>query len=323
MPVAHPALPSRGGDFLFELDFHRGGKANTWHIDVTFVQAYPFASILRAVTIPEAGGDDTVWSNTAAAYSALSEPLRALADSLWAVHSSEYDYAANQTIRKPEEAAIFKAVFVSTVYEAEHSVVRVHLETGERTLLVGRARRPWLLAHRTARSTGRGAAPCPRQGFSSKTRSRPYHPKACPDEGGREDRFVRRNPYVARTCKTEPGTGAGAVDHRDGRLGHFVQRSCHVRKPVLHLRVPELCRGRLRGGEHHTDVTRDRSIEMRPVNLQLRLGICESEPSVLKIKDRLSKGLAILHERKRLVEGPLRCRLCLDRNAQRFEEAAT
>ncbi len=60
--------------------------ANQWHTDVTFVDAYPLASILRAIKLPSKGGD-TVWANTAAAYEHLPEPLRELADKLWALHT--------------------------------------------------------------------------------------------------------------------------------------------------------------------------------------------------------------------------------------------
>lgn len=135
-PVAHPTVPSRGGDFLFELDSHIGGRANHWHTDVTFVDGYPFASILRAVTIPAAGGD-TVWANTAAAYQNLPEELRLLADRLRAIHSNAYDYAAQRPEASEREINLHKHIFASTVYEVEHPVVRVHPESGERSLLLG------------------------------------------------------------------------------------------------------------------------------------------------------------------------------------------
>ncbi len=60
---------------------------------MTFVDAYPKFSVLRGAVIPPAGGD-TIWSNTHAAYESLPEPLKLLADTLWAVHSNVYDYAA-------------------------------------------------------------------------------------------------------------------------------------------------------------------------------------------------------------------------------------
>ena len=136
-PVAHPTVPVReGSSYLLELDSRRGGRANSWHTDVTFVEAYPKASILRAVEIPEAGGD-TVWANTAAAYNDLSPELKILADSLRAVHTNLYDYAAAKTEATPEQVKRYLEVFASTVYETEHPVVRIHPETGEKTLVLG------------------------------------------------------------------------------------------------------------------------------------------------------------------------------------------
>lgn len=82
-------------------------------------------------------GGNTLWANTATAYSHLPEPLRALADSLRAVHSNEYDYAALKPDALPEALAQYREVFTSTKFLTEHPVVRVHPETGERTLLLG------------------------------------------------------------------------------------------------------------------------------------------------------------------------------------------
>lgn len=136
-PVAHPTVPVvKGTSFVHELDSRYGGRANSWHTDVTFVDAYPKASILRAVTIPEAGGD-TVWANAVAAYNDLSPDLRALADKLWALHTNEYDYQASKPNASKEDLKYFEEIFTSTVYETEHPVVRVHPETGERALLLG------------------------------------------------------------------------------------------------------------------------------------------------------------------------------------------
>lgn len=134
-PFEHPTVPSRG-NFLFELDSHHGARANHWHTDITFVPAYPFASILRAVKIPPAGGD-TVWANTAAAYDDLPDTLRQIADGLRAIHTNDYDYAAARPNATEEQQRIFKAIFASTVYETEHPVVRIHPESGERNLLLG------------------------------------------------------------------------------------------------------------------------------------------------------------------------------------------
>ncbi|WP_322069127.1 TauD/TfdA dioxygenase family protein [Paraburkholderia bannensis] len=143
-PVAHPTVPVREGtEYLLELDSLHGGRANSWHTDVTFVDAYPKASILRGVTNPEVGGD-TVWANTATAYDDLPDSLKTLAEQLWAVHSNDYDYAAaasyaRNTLTEQAKAAYerYREVFVSTRYETEHPLVRVHPESGEKTLVLG------------------------------------------------------------------------------------------------------------------------------------------------------------------------------------------
>ncbi|MGF6291015.1 TauD/TfdA dioxygenase family protein [Paraburkholderia youngii] len=140
--VAHPTVPSPEGTALFELDASKGGgRADSWHTDVTFVDAFPKISILRGVKIPAYGGD-TVWANTAVAYERLPEDLKRLADSLWAVHTNDYDYGAERIAGTDTQSAAARLahhqnVFVSTVYEAEHPIVHVHPVSGERALLLG------------------------------------------------------------------------------------------------------------------------------------------------------------------------------------------
>lgn len=136
-PLAHPTVPVRPGtNYILELHSQHGGRANSWHTDVTFLDAYPSASILRAVTVPRAGGD-TVWANTASAYADLPEPLRVLADTLWATHSNDYDYASSHADAGDDAVKRHKKVFASTVYESVHPVVHIHPESGEPNLLLG------------------------------------------------------------------------------------------------------------------------------------------------------------------------------------------
>ncbi|MEX3021421.1 TauD/TfdA dioxygenase family protein [Kluyvera sp. STS39-E] len=135
--VAHPTVPSPEGTRLFELDASKGGgRADSWHTDVTFVDAFPKISILRGVTIPEYGGD-TVWANTARAYEQLPETLKRFVDTLHAVHSNDYDYGAERVVVETQRLAHHQKVFVSSVWEAEHPVVHVHPVSGERALLLG------------------------------------------------------------------------------------------------------------------------------------------------------------------------------------------
>ncbi|GAA2361101.1 TauD/TfdA family dioxygenase [Streptomyces cuspidosporus] len=114
----HPFLPKvEGHPEIVVLDADQGAKADEWHIDVTFRPNPPVASILHLITCPEAGGD-TMWSNQYLAYETLSEPLRDLLDGLTAVH----------VLNTPQTGE----------HRAEHPVVRVHPETGRRSLYVTR-----------------------------------------------------------------------------------------------------------------------------------------------------------------------------------------
>src|ERR1700690_1108594 len=138
----HPTVPGEAaGPHVLALDAQRGGgKANAWHTDVTFVDRPPALSFLRAVTLPPYGGD-TAWANTAAAYQSLAPDLRELAQRLWALHSNDYDYAGARGGgvggASARDQEYHRDVFLSTVYETEHPVVRVHPSTGERALLLG------------------------------------------------------------------------------------------------------------------------------------------------------------------------------------------
>ncbi|OZM72261.1 taurine dioxygenase [Amycolatopsis antarctica] len=115
----HPFLPKLDGhDEIVVLDSEQGAKADVWHTDVTFSASPPLASILQIIECPPAGGD-TMWSNQYLAYESLSEPLRELLDGLTAVHVFAHP------------AGTFRS-------EAEHPVVRIHPETGRRSLYVNR-----------------------------------------------------------------------------------------------------------------------------------------------------------------------------------------
>ncbi len=115
----HPFLPKLDGhDEIVLLDSDQGAKADVWHTDVTFSQTPPIASVLQIVQGPEVGGD-TMWSNQYLAYEALSAPLRELLDGLTALHVFEHPNGSYRS-------------------EAEHPVVRVHPDTGRRSLYVNR-----------------------------------------------------------------------------------------------------------------------------------------------------------------------------------------
>ena len=135
LTTAHPTVAAvDGAPNVLPVDSERG-RANHWHTDVTFVLNPPQASTLRSITIPPYGGE-TLIASSAAAYRDLPAPLRALADTLWAEHTNDYDYAVPDE-QIDEEQAAQRAQFTSIKFRTAHPVVRVHPLTGERGLFIG------------------------------------------------------------------------------------------------------------------------------------------------------------------------------------------
>jgi len=138
-PIGHPAasaLAAKHMPVITPIDSEYG-KATRWHTDVTFAANYPAASILRAVTLPTYGGS-TLWASTAAAYQDLPEPLKHLAENLWALHTNRYDYVSTEAVMSMSDTQrAFRQAFEKPDFRTEHPVVRVHPETGERALLAG------------------------------------------------------------------------------------------------------------------------------------------------------------------------------------------
>lgn len=136
-PLAHPTVPvAEGSKFLLELNSKEGEAASLWHTDITFLPAFPAASILRALVIPPAGGD-TLWANGVTAYEGLPPALKALVADLRAIHTNAYDYAASRPEATSDQVRRHREVFASTVYETEHPVVHIHPVSGEKSLLLG------------------------------------------------------------------------------------------------------------------------------------------------------------------------------------------
>ncbi|MFE9681687.1 TauD/TfdA dioxygenase family protein [Streptomyces sp. NPDC006285] len=136
LTTAHPTVPAvPGAPNVLPVDSERRRAANNWHTDVTFVLNPPQASTLRSITLPPYGGE-TLIASSAAAYRDLPEPLRLLADTLWAEHTNDYDYAVPEE-EIDEAQAAQRAQFTSIKYRTAHPVVRVHPLTGERGLFIG------------------------------------------------------------------------------------------------------------------------------------------------------------------------------------------
>jgi taurine dioxygenase len=134
---SHPVVPGLDTEFpeIYVLDSHDGGKSPVWHTDVTFTTTPPLGSVLRAVSLPPTGGD-TCWTDLEAAYLVLSPALRDLADRLTAVHDGRAEFDEFLRERRGGEGNLWEGKQVRSLDPVTHPVVRVHPETGRRSLFV-------------------------------------------------------------------------------------------------------------------------------------------------------------------------------------------
>jgi alkyl sulfatase len=131
LTIRKTLLPDGACDPVDQLD---GGDVSSADV---FNAAHPAISVLRGAATPPFGGE-IAWSNTAAAYLDLPDPLRMLADNLWAVRFAVFDHTATDGATEADRKAS-DDVWTGAIYETAHPIVRVHPETGERMLLLGRS----------------------------------------------------------------------------------------------------------------------------------------------------------------------------------------
>lgn len=112
----------------FAKDEMSGGAENQWHADITWHERPSFGAVLRAIELPDVGGD-TLWADAAAAYEGLPVEIRDRIDHLVAVHDWRHTFGLGMPPEAVEELS-------PRFPPVEHPVVRVHPETGRKTLFV-------------------------------------------------------------------------------------------------------------------------------------------------------------------------------------------
>ena len=136
LTFGHPVWNS--GDVpaeVYSLDSADNGFADVWHTDVTFMQRPPLGSILRPVVLPRNGGD-TNWADAELAYESLSEPVRRLIDGLTAFHDGNREFGYYLKQRREGRGNVWDGKEVTELTPVRHPVVRVHPETGRKSLFV-------------------------------------------------------------------------------------------------------------------------------------------------------------------------------------------
>ncbi|HYN34236.1 MAG TPA: TauD/TfdA family dioxygenase [Ilumatobacteraceae bacterium] len=114
----------------FAKDADTGGYENGWHHDVTWRAEPSKGAILRAIQVPETGGD-TLFCDMNAAYEGLSDEVKDRIEGLVAEH--DYMQAFGHTIAGADAAAMREKYPI-----VEHPVVIHHPVSGDRLLYVNR-----------------------------------------------------------------------------------------------------------------------------------------------------------------------------------------
>lgn len=133
----HPIYPNvKGAEEILILDTSDGNPPDNdvWHTDVTFIETPPLGSVLYAKELPPLGGD-TTWSNSIAAYEALSPSFQRLLDDLTASHDFEKSFPRNRYGTTPEDDARWLQTR-ATHPPVSHPVIRRHPVTGQNGLFV-------------------------------------------------------------------------------------------------------------------------------------------------------------------------------------------
>jgi taurine dioxygenase len=127
----HPFLPAPEGCpeivVLTHNEKHKGTE-NFWHSDVTWRLEPSLGSMLRAIEVPDVGGD-TLFADMELAYENLGPALKEQLLSLTAVHDFATVFGHGKT---QEQLAEMREKYPP----AEHPVVRTHPVTGRRSLYV-------------------------------------------------------------------------------------------------------------------------------------------------------------------------------------------
>ncbi|MBR1164785.1 TauD/TfdA dioxygenase family protein [Bradyrhizobium elkanii] len=136
--IPHSTISDASGELRAGVTLPDGaGCSDMMNMDGSVNAARPKISILRGAAIP-LYGDHMAWSSAAAAYLDLPESLRMLANTLWAVRCAAFDCAATEGATEADRKCL-DDVSTGTIYETTHPIVRIHPETGERLLFLGRS----------------------------------------------------------------------------------------------------------------------------------------------------------------------------------------
>lgn len=107
-----------------------------WHTDVSYLDRPALGSVLYAREVPSYGGD-TMFASQYLAYETLSDGMKAMLEGMTAIHSARRPYGVEAARRYANGSSSMTYLHSETAHgEVEHPVIRIHAETGRKSLYV-------------------------------------------------------------------------------------------------------------------------------------------------------------------------------------------
>ena len=136
----HPLIPTLPGHpEIIEMKSLETGPApmarnsEVWHSDMSYTKVPPYAGILKAMDIPESGGN-TMFLNAALAYEALSGSMKKFLSKLKAVHSIVKTMNNEELL---DSNSLKRFIMMNEkLPPIEHPIIRTHPETGKKLIFV-------------------------------------------------------------------------------------------------------------------------------------------------------------------------------------------
>ena len=136
----HPLIPTLPGHpEIIEMKSLESGPApmarnsEVWHSDMSYTKVPPYAGILKAMDIPESGGN-TMFLNAALAYEALSGSMKKFLSKLKAVHSIVKTMNNDELL---DSNSLKRFIMMNEkLPPIEHPIIRTHPETGKKLIFV-------------------------------------------------------------------------------------------------------------------------------------------------------------------------------------------
>ncbi len=122
---------------IVKLETDTKNFGGAWHSDMAYAETPPLGTMLYGMEIPGAGGD-TMFANTALAYEALSDGMKAMLDGIIGINSAALKRSGGRANSFKKASAMKSKNADRFEMEAEHPIVRTHPETGRKALYVSR-----------------------------------------------------------------------------------------------------------------------------------------------------------------------------------------